>query len=95
MYATFAISGKCFLSWWQRRYTVLGTLNTAKRETVPQVCLHSRPITSLALTADGRHFFTAAGDGAVFMCKIQVRGNKKRAASKPSLRSRLAVVFCD
>lgn len=51
----------------------VGPLNTAKRETVPQVCLHGRPITSLALTADGRHFFTAAGDGAVFMCKIQVR----------------------
>lgn len=74
---------------------MLGTLNTAKRESVPQVCLHSRPIASLALTADGRHFFTAAGDGAVFMCKIQVRGNKKRDASKPSLRSRRAVVFCD
>eukprot|EP00752_Nemacystus_decipiens_P007835 g7000.t1 len=38
-----------------------------------QVCLHSRPIISLALTADGRHFFTAARDGAVFMCKIQER----------------------
>ena len=42
------------------------------RKKSPQVCLHSQPITSLALTADGRHFFTAAGDGAVFMCKIQV-----------------------
>ncbi|CAB1115621.1 unnamed protein product [Ectocarpus sp. CCAP 1310/34] len=37
-----------------------------------QVCLHSMPITSLALTADGKHFFTAAGDGAVFMCQVQV-----------------------
>ncbi|CAM9251968.1 unnamed protein product, partial [Ectocarpus sp. 4 AP-2014] len=39
-----------------------------------QVCLHSLPITSLALTADGKHFFTAAGDGAVFMCKVQLEG---------------------
>ncbi|CAM9932995.1 unnamed protein product, partial [Ectocarpus fasciculatus] len=39
-----------------------------------QVCLHSLPITSLALTVDGKHFFTAAGDGSVFMCKVQLEG---------------------
>eukprot|EP00903_Cladosiphon_okamuranus_P020583 g18894.t1 len=49
-----------------------------------QVCLHSRPITSLALTADGRHFFTAAGDGAVFMCKIQLEGRHSINAGNKS-----------
>lgn len=52
---------------------------------LPQVCLHSRPITSLALTADGTHFFTAAGDGAVFMCKVQVRTKRKNRKVNLSL----------
>ena len=47
-----------------------------------QVCLHSRPITSLALTADGKHFFTASSDGAVFMCKIQVNEKKEKRAEE-------------
>lgn len=27
---------------------------------------------SVVVTADGKHFFTTASDGAIFMCKIQV-----------------------
>ncbi|CAM9442887.1 unnamed protein product, partial [Choristocarpus tenellus] len=45
-----------------------------EEEVIPaaQVCLHSSPITSMVVTADGRHLFTSSADGSVFMCSLKV-----------------------
>lgn len=54
-----------------------------------KVCLHSEPVTSMVLAADGRHFFTAAADGSVFMCSLQVRPeHAHRHADRSRLGSR-------